>query len=309
MTADHVLLLGHGTVENLDDLTPFLANIRRGRPAPADLIHEVRRRYQLIGGSPLLRICRELAGRLEGRLQKPVHLATRFWHPFAKDVLRAVSALGAERLIVIPLAPYSGDVYESEMRRLAEAQRQEGPLPPDLVCAPNWGSEALLVDAFASALIDALAALPDSRRAAAHVFFSAHSLPLAIVEKGDRYPEEVLATANAVAARAGLQNPWRMVYQSQGGTADPWLGPDVETSLRAAADEGARDVIFCPIGFLSDHIEVLYDLDVEAKAWAAASGITLSRTRSLNAASPIVETIAALVQRLSWREPLYSAPS
>ena len=130
------------------------------------------------------------------------------------------------------------------------------------------------------------------------MLFTAHSLPVAIVEKGDPYPGEVEATAKAVANLAKLTNPWRVVYQSQGATPEPWLGPDVRQSLTDVARQGAKDVVLCPIGFLGDHVEILYDLDVEAKAWANRWALTLTRTASLNASALIVDALAAVAGRL-----------
>ncbi|HMJ50987.1 MAG TPA: ferrochelatase [Polyangiaceae bacterium] len=293
-----VLLLGHGTVENLDDLPPFLANIRRGRPAPPELVQELERRYAVIGGSPLLRISRELAAALERAVGARVHLAMRFWHPFAKDVLCALGPSAGRTLRVVPLAPYSGPVYAAEMRSLAEAARAEGLEPPALACAPSWGTEPLLLDAFASQLRATLAFLPEMRREAAQVFFTAHSLPMAVIRQGDPYAEEVHAAAEAVALRVHLKNPWRVVYQSQGATADPWLGPAVRESLQEIAALGSKDVIFCPIGFLSDHIEILYDLDVAARGEAERAGVAFHRTESLNASPALVSAIAAVAARL-----------
>jgi ferrochelatase len=298
MAFSEVLLLGHGTVENLDDLPGFLSNIRRGRPSPPELVHEIRRRYEAIGGSPLLAISRDLARAVEARVGTRVHVAMRFWHPFAKDVLGEIGRSGCSNLAVVPLAPYSGHVYAGEMKRVADELREAGARPPALRCAPNWGTEPMFVDAFAASLRQALALLPQGRRATAHVLFTAHSLPLAVVRQGDPYPNEVQATAEAVAARAGVTNPWRVVYQSQGATPDPWLGPDVRESLADVARQGAGDVVFCPIGFLSDHIEILYDLDIEAKAQASEVGLTFSRTASLNSSDALAEAIAAVARRL-----------
>jgi protoporphyrin/coproporphyrin ferrochelatase len=299
MPESDVLLLGHGTIENLDDLPPFLANIRRGRPAPPELTLELRRRYTSIGGSPLLRISRELAASLEGAIGARVHLAMRFWHPFAKDVLRELGPSPGRTLRVVPLAPYSGPVYAGEMRALVEAARGEGLEPPALACAPSWGAEPLLVDAFAERLRATLAAFSEQRRKAAHVFFTAHSLPMAVIRQGDPYPIDVRAAAEAVALRAELDNPWRVVYQSQGASADPWLGPTVRESLLEIAGQGQKDVVFCPIGFLSDHIEILYDLDIEARGEAERAGLSFHRTESLNASPSLVAAIAAVASRLS----------
>jgi len=293
-----VLLLGHGTVENLDDLPAFLGNIRRGRASPPELVAEIRRRHAAIGGSPLLRISRELAGHLERRIGARVHLATRFWHPFAKDVLGKLASEGCADLRVVPLAPYSGHVYAGEIQAIANELRALGGHPPRLACAPSWGTEPLLIEAFARALSAALQCLPPDRRAPAHVFFTAHSLPVAVVRNGDPYPDEVRAAADAVVARAQIVNPHRVVYQSQGATPDPWLGPGVAESLLEIADGGAKDVVFCPIGFLSDHIEVLYDLDIEASAQAKKAGIFYIRTVSLNASTDLVGAMAAVVSRL-----------
>jgi ferrochelatase len=293
-----VLLLGHGTVDKLDDLPGFLSNIRRGRPSPPELVNEIRRRYEKIGGSPLLRISRELAKEVEARLKTRVHVAMRFWHPYAKDVLRDISASGSPMLAVVPLAPFSGPVYAGEMQRVAEELAKTGPAPPALRSAPNWGREPSLVEGFAVALLASLAGLPESRRRTAEVLFSAHSLPLSVVRQGDRYPDEVRATAEAVVARAGISNPWRVVYQSQGATSDPWLGPDVRQTLADIAENHGTDVVFCPIGFLSDHIEILYDLDIEAKAQAEQAGLAFSRTQSLNASASLADAIATVATRL-----------
>jgi protoporphyrin/coproporphyrin ferrochelatase len=293
-----VLLLGHGTVENLDDLPPFLANIRRGRPAPPALVQEIRRRYAMIGGSPLLRISRELASAVAKAMGVRVHVAMRFWHPFAKDVLSELASSDVRTLRVVPLAPYSGPVYAAEMAAIASAVSAAGTPPPALVSAPSWGTEPLLVETFADRLRAALAALPRESRDKAHIFFTAHSLPLAVIRQGDTYPSEVRAAAEAVVRRTPVNNPWRVVYQSQGATSDPWLGPAVRDSLLEIAAAGAKDVVFCPIGFLSDHIEILYDLDVDARAHAMQAGLSYHRTESLNASPGIVAAIAAVAARL-----------
>jgi ferrochelatase len=291
----HVMLLGHGTIDQPQDIPAFLSNIRRGRPSPPELVLEIERRFREIGGSPLLRIGRELASELSAALSLPVHLAMRFWHPFLKDVLREVATQGCDELVVVPLAPYSGALYASEVKRQSSELQRDGVPMPRLACAPSWGTEPRLIQAFAETLNRALAGLPEARRAAARVFFTAHSLPLSVIRQGDSYADEVCETAAAVSRRAGLVQDTRVVYQSQGASAEPWLGPDLHSSLRDAAADGVRDVVLCPIGFLSDHIEVLYDLDIEAKHWADDLSIALTRTASLNAGPALVGALSCVV--------------
>jgi ferrochelatase len=299
MAGEHVLLVGHGTVEDLDELPQFLAKIRHGRPAPDELAREMRRRYELIGGSPLLSISRELAKKLERVLSRPVHLGMRFSAPWLGDVLAEIEHAQADVVDVVPLAPFSAHVYGDEVRRLLLLQTAHPSLRQiRFRYAANWGSEPLLVAAFASALESTLAELDADRRGSAHVLFTAHSLPLAVVQKGDRYPDEVNAAVQAVVAKTRLANPWRLVYQSQGASGDAWLGPGLREALQDASARGARDVVLCPLGFLSDHIEILYDLDIEARAWARACNVELLRTRSLNADDALVQALASVIAKI-----------
>lgn len=291
--SEHVLLIGHGTVEDLDDLPAFLDIIRRGRPTPPDVVDEVRRRYQAIGGrSPLLDISRAQAAALSALLGKPVHLAMRLWRPFVKDVFSDILKTDCTELSAVALAPYSASVYTAEVARVAAEARARGETVPRLLGAGNWGLSPSLVRAFADVLRRALENLPEDRRATAHVVFTAHSLPMFVIRGGDPYADEVAATAGAVVAACALPNPHRLAFQSQGMSADPWLGPDLRAAFTEVAGKGGRDVIVCPIGFLSDHIEILYDLDVEAQAIASELELTLTRTDSLNAAPALVDALA-----------------
>jgi ferrochelatase len=300
MAVEHVLLLGHGTVDHLDELPDFLLRIRHGRPVPDELLREIRRRYEAIGGSPLLSISSELARKLEVELKRPVHLAMRFSPPRLEDALEQATRAGARLLDVVALAPFSAHLYAAEVKRVVDERR----FSLELRCAGNWGSDPLLVDAFAGALAETLADVDASRRTSAQVFFTAHSLPAAVVQKGDPYPNEVQRAAEAVAHRARLANRWRVVYQSQGASAERWLGPDLRESLAQAKQEAARDVVLCPIGFLSDHVEILYDLDIEARQWADAAGLRMRRTRSLNADEPLVRALAEVTRRCAMSSEL-----
>lgn len=293
---EHVLLIGHGTVEDLDDLAPFLDKIRRGRPTPPELLAEVRRRYEAIGGrSPLLTISRAQAAALSKKRATPVHVAMRLWRPFVKDVFAEIIRQGCTDLRVVALAPYSASVYTSEVGRLAAEAKSRGEAVPRLFAAGNWGLAPSLVRGFAGVLEQALLCLDEARRARAHVLFTAHSLPLFVVRSGDRYADEVAATAAAVVAACALSNPHRVAFQSQGMTSEPWLGPDLREAFAAIVSEGGSDVVVCPIGFLTDHVEILYDLDIEARTIARELGLSMTRTESLNASPALTNALSEAV--------------
>jgi ferrochelatase len=290
-------LIGHGTVESPDDLAPFLANIRRGRPVAPELLAEVRRRYEAIGGSPLLARSRAQAAALEAELGWPVHLAMRFWHPYVPDVVAEAARAGARELVVVPLAPWSASLYVAAARQAAEQLAAAGGPALALRGTGNWGLEPSLVRGFAEVLARALARVPAERRDAAHVVLTAHSLPLAVTRAGDPYERELRETAAAVMRAANVENPWRVAFQSQGALAEPWLGPDLPETFAALRAAGARDVVIVAIGFLADHVEILYDLDVEARELATRAGLGFFRAASLDARPALVEALAAVARR------------
>lgn len=261
-----VLLVSHGTVDSLDDLPEFLRNVRHGREAPPELVRELRKRYAEIGGSPLDAINVRLAAKLERVLGITVRRASRLWHPYPKDV---VGELRAERVVVLPLAQHSAHVYGEAV------QRELGGV--EVRCAENWGRRPALLEAYARracALADPDAAL----------LLTAHSLPKRVIDSGDPYEREVRAAAAGVAERvAGAFAETVIAFQSQGPGSDAseWLGPTLGETLDAIASRRKR-VVVAPIGFLADHVEILYDLDVEAKAMAEARGMSFARTESLN---------------------------
>ncbi len=296
-----VLLVGHGTVDDLDDLPAFLAAIRRGHPPPPDLAAEIRRRYEAIGGkSPLLSISQELANKLEARLGRPVRLAMRLWRPYPKEVLASLAELGVRRVVVVALAQHSAHVYTEAVKKAAAELAASGGPELEIDGAPNWGRSAALTRAFARAVLDAIADLgrPAADRALL-LLFTAHSLPLSVIRGGDPYEGEVRASAADVAAALGEACPAHaLAFQSQGLGAGEWLGPDLVTSLDRAKAEGRSHVLVAPIGFLADHVEILYDLDIEAAALAKERGLTLSRTRSLNASDGLVDALAEVARGL-----------
>lgn len=288
-SGDGVLLTAHGTVERDEDLPAFLQRIRRGRPAPDEIVAEVRHRYQRIGGSPLLRITREQAAALEARLGVPVLVGMRLWSPSIESAIAEGRARGVTRLCSLPLAPQSVHVYHEAVRAAA------GDLP--VVEAPAWGNEPALLDAFSERIDEAIARLPEAARATAPLVLSAHSLPTRILAMGDPYERDFRAMCDALVARRGEPREVRVAFQSKGMDGGDWLGPDLPETFRAIKAAGAGAVVVAAIGFLSDHVETLYDLDIEAKAQAEAEGLVFVRARSADASSRLVEALANVATR------------
>jgi len=305
MSTTAVLLVAHGTVDALDELPEFLKNIRRGHPAPPELLHEVQRRYEAIGGSsPLNSINRQIAQRLEERLGMPVRNANRMFKPYPKDVLPELAKSGVERVLVVPLAQHSAPLYVDSVK----AAVTESGLALEVLGAANWGQTPELTEAFARSIVAALDEVPEAERTRTSLLLTAHSLPVSIIQAGDPYEVEFRASAEAVAQRVrelGDRFEPRFVdhvvaFQSQGMSTGPggrpmaWLGPDLRSQLEGLAARGQTHVVIAPIGFLADHVEILYDLDIEARAWASELGITLRRAPSLNAGDGLVDALAVV---------------
>ena len=287
-----ILLVAHGTVANLADLPAFVARIRHGRPPPAGLVDELRHRYEAIGGSPLLRVTAEQARALEVRTGLPVLLGMRLWEPSVEDAFREAARRGIARLVLVPLAPFSVDVYGAAARRSLEVVRPElGNATPELVVCEPWGCEPAFVEAQA-ALLSAQLRI-DSRDSA--VMLTAHSLPLVAIRAGDRYQAEVDASARAIADRLG--RPCELAYQSQGADGGEWLGPDLRQTFERLAQQGVRQITLSPFGFLADHVETLFDLDIEARAWAADLGLGFERVPALNTAPGLIDALGTVATR------------
>jgi ferrochelatase len=285
-----VLVVVHGSVDREEDVPAFVTNIRHGRPAPASVIDEVVRRFRLIGGSPLSAITAGQARALAARLGMRVEIGARMWHPYAKDTVAKLAQEGFARVVSLPLAPYSVALYNGVAREAAAAAGVAS------VDCPDWALEPALIDAFVETIQPKLAAVRDPART--HVLLSAHSLPLRVVRAGDGYEREIRATAAAVAAKLGAFAPrCSVAFQSQGMDGGEWLGPDLDTAFKQLADAGASDVVVAPIGFLADHTETLFDLDVEAKARAEALGLAFHRAPALNDSAKLVDAMVAVVER------------
>jgi ferrochelatase len=284
-----VVLASHGTVDNLDDLTAFVTNVRRGRPPGPGLVAELRRRYEAIGGqSPLNAINASLARKLSAVLGVPVRLANRLWKPTVKDVLLDLAREGVTRVGVVPLAQHSAHVYAHDAKAAAEGTGIA------LSCAPDWGQSPALCAAFVKRIHKCVEGLDP---ATTTVLMTAHSLPTAVIKQGDSYEREVRAAAATIGASLGPVS-FRVAFQSQGADGGDWLGPDLPTALDEARSRGMTDVILAPIGFLADHVEILYDLDIEAAALARDRGMKTHRAASLNDDDDLVAVVASVARPL-----------
>ncbi len=276
-----VLLLAHGAPERVEDVESYLGFVRAGRPGNPRIVEEVRRRYAAIGGvSPLLRWTRAQAEALARLLGIPVFLAMRNWHPFIQDV---VPQIRADRVAAICLAPQYSEMSVGLYMKCTAAAAPQLPI----VWATSYHDEPLLIEALAARLEPLLPG---------KVLFTAHSLPEKALANGDPYERECRATAAAVAARAGLDD-YDFAFQSQGMTAEPWLGPTVESFLDRYAQEGIRDVIIDPVGFVCDHVETLYDIDIEFRNSTAARGIAIRRPEALNDSPIFTAALAEVAKR------------
>lgn len=292
-----VLLTAYGSPDGPGDVEAYYTDIRGGRaPAPAAL-EELRQRYARIGGrTPLLAITRQVAARLQDELGPAysVHVGMRHWHPYIREALAEVAAGGARRLIVLPLAPHYSRISIGGYRAAVEAALASMAAPPAVEFVERWhdhpGFRRLIADRVRRSLNE----LPPRAR----IVFTAHSLPQRIATWDDPYPRELAESAEAIADLAGV-GQWELAYQSAGRTPEPWLGPDLLEVLARLAAETSPGVLVVPFGFTCDHLEVLYDVDVEARQRAAELGLPLRRTPMPNADPDYVALLADLIRQRS----------
>lgn len=297
-----VLLMAMGGPDTLENVEPYLLDVRGGRPTPRAFIEEIRERYRLTGGkSPVLGIMREVAKKLEQKLNGPggeryrVYIGMRHWHPYIKDAYAELLDDFPERLIAVCMAPQASALSTGAYHTKVEEARTAlgGSFP--VMHVPSWYRHPGFIQAIVQQIGEGLKKFPAEVRAAVPILFTAHSVPERIVESGDPYPAEVKATMEAVCEE--LRPPTaRLAYQSQGRSNEPWVGPAVEATLDELHREGHRHVLITPIGFLSDHLEVLYDIDIEFKRLAAGKGMQLERMPMLNAGPALIEVLASLVE-------------
>lgn len=310
MAKQAVLLLAHGTPETIEQIPEYLRNVVSGRPLPQHVIEEIQHRYSLIGHSPLTELT-EAHGRLveaelaAAGLPVPVYVGMRNWRPYIPDVVRTMREDGIEEVAVICLAPQNSRTSVGLYRRAVQAEA--GSLRIDFT--EGWSQHPLLIEAFAERLRVALSRLSAEVGQPVPVLFTAHSVPCRTIqtpaasegqprlwpgEGADPYAQEAKRTAEQVAASVPGIPSWYFAFQSQGASGGPWIGPTVEQTLDNIAAAGVKTLMLQPIGFLCDHVEILYDVDIAFREYAAKLGVRLERPESLNGSVTLAKAVADL---------------
>ena len=299
MSKPAVLLLAHGTPETIEEIPAYLANVTSGRPLPPAVVAEIQHRYSLIGRSPLTEITMRQAELVRQELELPVYVGMRNWKPYIRDTALQMAADGVTHTVAICLAPHNSRTSVGLYRRAVVGETGKAPFTVDFV--PEWHSEPLLIEAFAERLRDGWTKACVDAGMKISVLFTAHSVPVRTIEAGDNYERQTRETAELVAAAVPeIEGNWRFAFQSQGMSGGEWLGPTVESVIDELAAAGNKHLFLQPIGFVCDHVEVLYDVDIAFKKYAAERGIALSRPESLNDSALFARAVAALVrQRLA----------
>jgi ferrochelatase len=294
-TKTAVLLLAHGSPENPDQTPEFLKYVTGGRPLPPAVVEEIRHRYSLIGFSPLACWTLLQADQLSQKLGLPVFAGMRNWKPFIKDSVQAISDGGYERVIAICLAPQNSRTSVGLYRSAVSA---DGSLPFAMDFVEEWHDEPLLIKAFAEKLRLGWEKASQENGGKLPIIFTAHRVPARTISDGDPYERQAKETAELVAKEAGLESgEWRFAFQSQGMSGGAWIGPTVEETIRNLKTEGHRGVFIHPVGFVCDHVEVLYDIDIAFKEFAQNEGLRLWRAESLNGSATLTAALAAVVNK------------
>ncbi|MBI2358540.1 MAG: ferrochelatase [Deltaproteobacteria bacterium] len=301
-SCDAALLIAFGGPASPDEIRPFISRVLRGYPVPAERIGEVARHYEAIGGrSPLNEITFRQAYALENALKEcriglPVYVGMRHASPFLKETLARMRAGGVRKALGLILSPHQTEAsWERYQKNVAEARAELGAGAPDIDYCPGWHAHPLFIQALAEQIEPVLEKIPLRKRPATPLVFTAHSVPTAMAARSP-YVDQIQETARLVADRLGHRR-WSVAYQSRSGQPrEPWLEPDISVALGALAKEGTGDVVVAPIGFVCDHVEVLYDLDIEARKIAERLGMRFLRAPSLNDHPTFIRMIAEVIE-------------
>lgn len=277
-----VVVMAYGSPSQLEDVPAYYADIRGGRPVPSQAVERLRERYRQVGGSPLNEITERQRAALERELGMPVYVGMKHWQPRISDAVEAALAAGARRFVGLVLAPHYSRISIGGYRNRLEAALQGR---AELVFIPSWHVHPGFLDLLADRL----------RGTSGHVVFTAHSLPARILDEGDPYVDQLSETATLVAARAGIER-FSVAFQSASETGEPWLTPTLLELLERLRAEGVDDVLVAPAGFVADHLEILWDVDVEACERAQELGLRLERIASPNDDPRFIRALSQIVR-------------
>ena len=288
-----VLLLAHGSPDSPDQIPEFMKSITGGRPVPEAVIEEVRHRYTLIGRSPLTELTRKQAEGLQKLLTVPVYMGMRNWKPFIADTVRDMMANGVDHVLAICLAPQNSSTSTGLYRKALMAEMKQE-IAVEFI--ESWHDHPGLIYAFAERLQPAWQRASEALGRPAPIIFTAHSVPTRTIQAGDPYEQQAKETARLVGEQIPeLTSDLRQfAFQSQGMSGGPWLGPTVESAILEFKKQGHKGVVIAPIGFVCDHVEVLYDIDIAFRQFATDEGMKLWRPESLNDSSALIAALASL---------------
>lgn len=301
-----VLVMAYGGPDSLEDIEPYLLDIRGGRPTAPELVHEIRERYAQIGGrSPLLAITCAQAEALEkslNALSAPggpsyrTYVGMRHWKPYIRDTVARIAADGLTGGVAFCMAPHASRMSTGAyLQKLRDAQAAL-PAPVTFEFIESWYDQPFLIASLAKKVREAASKFPTNAAPQIHYLFTAHSLPARLVEEGDPYPDQIQTTARLLASELKLSaEQWSFAYQSAGAAPGQWLGPAIEDELPRLAAAGKKNILAAPVGFMTDHVEVLYDLDIEAQEIAREHDIHLVRSESLNASPDFIDGLAKFI--------------
>lgn len=302
-----LLVMAYGTPERMDDVRPYLTHIRHGHPPSDEAVKDLQHRYGLIGGpSPLYQTTVDQMKALERRLNAAGgdfrgYLGMKHWHPYIPEAVKTMAADGIQQAVAITLAPHYSTMSIAQYLNYVREGLGELDAPFDVLCIKSYHDEPLFIDALTETLRNALARVPDERRDAIPVVFTAHSLPEKILKENDPYQEQLLETSRLVAERFDDMQ-WRFAFTSQGETKDRWLGPTLAEVFDELADAGHDCVMCCTVGFVSEHLETLFDFDIEGKQDAEERGLAFYRAAALGTSEKYIEALAAVINKAEANE-------
>ncbi|MBA4376671.1 MAG: ferrochelatase [Anaerolinea sp.] len=305
-----VLMMAYGGPGSLEDVEPYLLNVRGGRVTSSALLEEIKGRYAAIGGkSPLLEITRAQARALQDKLDLTfgvdtykVFVGMRNWFPYIREAVGDILHAGYQQVVAICMTPYfsrlSTQAYFDQLdQALAIYEKEESLVLPQVIKISSWHANPLFIQALAEKLEQGIQQFPEANETNGKIIFTAHSLPAAIIDQGDPYEQQLRETAQSVAAQLDIPNTrWEFCFQSAGARNTSWLEPSLEETLARLAQEKIKHVLVAPIGFVSDHVETLFDIDIEVRQQAQAAGIHLERMEALNTSPGFIEALEQIIK-------------